>query len=59
MKFDHLSVEAAAKSACVNIENNLAAPVSIIDNGVEIWRNTGVDSYEVLRNLAGVTDGDF
>ena len=52
--FMHGSVKSAASAACADVKTNEAAPVSIEENGVLIWKNTGPfdDSYDKLRELA-------
>ena len=50
--FLHGSVKSAAIAACADVETNETAPVSIEENGVLIWKNTGpFDSYDKLREL--------
>ena len=58
--FNHSSVNAAARSACADIENNEAAPVKIEEVGVVVWENSWLsgDSYAKLRDLAGLADDD-
>ncbi len=58
VEFTHKTIKDAARAACVDIENNTAAPFSIEDNGILIWKNNGPadESYDRLRDLAELSD---
>lgn len=53
-QFTYATVAAAASAACTGVETNEAAPVSIQENGVVIWKNTGPfdGSYDKLYELS-------
>ncbi len=59
-QFTHATVKDAARDACADVETNEAAPVSIEEDGVVVWRNGGPfnGSYDRLRELAGIADDD-
>ena len=56
IKSTHASIKSAAHTACKDIETNEAAPVSIKEDGIIVWQNTGPldGSYDKLRELAGL-----
>lgn len=50
------TVADAAKTACLEVESGNSVPVSIIENGNEIWKIGGIPdfNYDELFKLAGL-----
>jgi len=54
VQFEHETVQEAAASAIDDLDHDMAWPVSIIEDGQEVWRQNGPfgDCIDKLRELA-------